>query len=919
MDALSKTVIPERSGRQHKALYLFLSFLIPFVVMTLALIALHITPFGDHSLAISDAKFYLNGEIWFSRLLKGEENILYSFNHGLGGNEWSVFAWGGFNFGNFLSLFATLETIPSVFTWICTVNLALSGLNMYILLAYMNGHKGSNLIFSTSYAFIGFNVVNVYQTGFVLGPEMLPLMVLGLVLLFRKKTPLVYILSLAFIAFFNFYFAFHLCTASLVFCIAYLCVHEEALEGQKRAFFLRWFVASWIGGLLAAPMWLPALKAYSGGGRLNQTGISEFTLKENMPFIQMFSKLFSGANSTGELVSGMPNIFCGILVLALVVLYFMNVEIDIRKKRAAGIVLSFYLLTFYITSFTMVMHGGTHTNWFPYRYSYVFSFILICLAAEEFRYISALSVEDAKRCGIALLVAAMIVFSTSYSFISGGMVVLDFALLLLMWLGFWFYKTRPNEAPMRTLTMLLLILVSINMYANFIVSTGNVKEWELDLKEYNDNIVVSGSLVDALNASEDSFFRMEKDESESGSVAADPILYNYNGVSHSGPAERMFIHQGLCKLGINWFDMRHWYSEGIPAATDSLLGLKYLISEKDLAEEKGYERKIDLRGLKIFLDPYALSVSVLADGAVQNLELGENLFDNLNAVWKSMTGGTEDIFTEQEDVTYSLFSDYSNQSVTSRELQESFSKSRAVAAGNSGSEGSVGSDTPVAGMAGQNAGDVAAEQSNETSSYILYTFEASQDGPIYMFDTSIPASDKGLMSPTTKFIGVYKAGDLVEGKIPLSAGISSGDLMRGYCVNLVFAYADNSVLAEYAEKLNSRDITFDVIHENDLTGSFTAGENQRILFTLPWDEGWTCTIDGKAVPIDKTWNLFMSVEVPEGQHTYEMKFFPAWMNYGIMISSAALLGLAVFMIAWHIRKKKSAAALPRREETEAVA
>ena len=73
-------------------------------------------------------------------------------------------------------------------------------------------------------------------------------------------------------------------------------------------------------------------------------------------------------------------------------------------------------------------------------------------------------------------------------------------------------------------------------------------------------------LSDALRErSEELLSSMEKDESESETVGADPQLYFYNGVSHSSPAERMFVHKQLNRLGINWFDMRHWYSEGIPA------------------------------------------------------------------------------------------------------------------------------------------------------------------------------------------------------------------------------------------------------------------------------------------------------------------------------------------------------------------
>ena len=886
MKLFSKSDTAELRPREHRALYVLLSFFIPALVVTLALIGMRIAPFGDkHNLAITDAKFYLNGQMFLARLLRGEENWLYSLNNGLGNNEWSVLAWGGVHLAGFLSLFAELETIPSVFTWMCVFNMSVCGLTMYLLLAYLYGHKSSHLIFSTSYALIGFNVVNCYQTLFFMGPQMLPLVVLGLVKLLRGQSPLVYILSLGTCILLDFYFGFHLCVISVILFLAYLYLHWAELAGKVRGLFARWAVSSVLAGLLGAVVWLPTLKAYSGGGRLNQTGLSEYTFTENMPFIQIFSKLFSGANSTNELVIGLPNIFCGILAVALVILFFMDKKIGARFKKAAAVVLAIYLVSFYIPAFTLVMHGGTHTNWFPYRYSYVFSFLLILLAVEEFERLDEITLADTKRCGTALLIGALLVFGTRYEFVKGGAVLLDLALLFLMWLGFYLYKIKPEVTPKSTLSLFLLLVVCGNLYANFYISTKNVQDWELDLEEYRENIMVSGALTEAIDQIEPGFFRMEKDKSESSSVAADPYLYNFNGVSNSGPAIRAFVHKELCKLGINWFDMRHWYSEGIPAATDTLLGLKYILSERDLTEEKDYEKLVTMEDTSIYRNNHALSPAILSDTAVQDQTLGENVFENLNAVWKTMTGGEKDIFTAQEDVTFSLVNDYMAQTVTSRELKESVSAAAAKAE------------------------EKKAEES-EQPSYFQYSFTAAQDGPIYVYDTSIPGSPNGLAAPAIKYVGTYKAGDAVEGKFPIYAGVGTGEIMRGYCANMAFAYADNAQLEAYADLLNSRDIDFNVVHENDLTGSFTAEEGQRVLFTIPWDEGWSCFIDGEPVAIDKTWNLFMSVEVPAGHHTYEMKFFPARMNYGLMLSGAAAVGTIALMIVWKAQKKKKAIEVP---------
>lgn len=864
------------------------SIILPVVVMLLGLIALHITPFGNHSLAISDAKWYLNGQLFTARLLNGQENFLYTFNSGIGGNEWAALAWGGITIGGLLSLFGTLETMPAIYTWICVTNIAVCGLSMYILLAHERGHHGSNLIFSTSYALMGFNIAYCHETLFFWGPQMLPLVILGLLRILRGKGPLPYVISLALCTFFDFYFAFHLGIASALILVAYAYANRGTFHAVHKRTVCTWFASSIIAVFIAAPMWLPALKAYSGGGRLDQTTLEEFSFSENMPFIQIFSKLFSGAFSLNEMVAGLPNIFCGILIVALVILYFIHGGIDLQRKRAAGSLLIVYVLSFYITFFTIAMHGGTHTNWFPYRYSYVFSFLMIALAAELFTRLEEVTLIETKKVGALLLGITILVFATKYEFISGGSVILDFALLIAMWAALRFHKNSPERAPKRVLTAFLLLIVCANLYVNFIATVGSMQEWELDMDEYQKNTIESGALVEAVSKYDSTFYRMEKDKSESGSVGADPSLYNYNGVSHSGPTERMFIHKGLNKLGVNWFDMRHWYSEGIPAATDCLLGLKYIISDRDLAQEKNYERLIAVEDQAVFKNENTLGVAILVDNDINNVEVSSNAFKNLNSIWKAMTGGDRDVFVEQADVTFNMHNPMMDMSITSGELKDSVSQTELKA-----QEESVSSD------------NVSTSERVHSGPYIEYSFLATQSGPVYMFDTSVPDSERGIAANSMKYCGVYEEGQEVKGTLDVNGpDYVTADFLRGYCANLVFAYADNQVLASYAKELNCKEITLNAEKENDLTGQFIAGENQQVLFTLPWDESWTLYVDGSRVPLEKTWDLFMSAEVPDGEHTYEMRFSPAWMNVGIGLSGGAILSLIALVAASNIRKRQ---------------
>jgi uncharacterized membrane protein YfhO len=886
-----KNAAPRRS---RGALYVPLSFLLPMVVLTLAILALHVVPFGTHNLSISDGQFYINNLMNLSRLLRGDGDFLYTFAVGTGSNNWGILSWGGLFPAMFLTLFAQLETMPDLFTWICLVNMSLCGLTMYLLLAGLRGHRPEHLIFSTAYALMGFNVVNCYHYLFFIGPQTLPLVVLGLVYIFRGRSPLLYVLSLGVCGFLNFYFAFMLCVVSVVLFLTHLYIKGPALAGKRLRLFGRWAAASGAGGFLGAPMWLPALKAFaSGGGRMEQTTLQEYTFWEEAPFLQIFAKLFSGANSHNEMVTGLPNIFCGILAVALVILYFLNASRPLRRKRAAAVVLILYLITFFLPAFTLLMHGGTHTNWFPYRYSFVFSFFLLLLGVEEFTCLDEWEVKTLKRCGAILAVAVLLVFSVRYEFVSGGAVCLDLALLGIMYLGWRFYKTRPDKAPRRTLTLLLAILVCGNLYGNVVISMLHVQKdgWELDLEEYGKNMMVNGALVDGVKRSDTGFYRLEKDESESGTMGADGTLYGYRGIGGAGPTVRMFIHKGLNRLGINWFDMRHWYAAGVPAATDALLGVKYVISDRDLTEEKGYSRRVTLDDKSLYQSDAALSPAILAEESVMDVTLEKDAFRNLNAVWRAMTGGEKDVLVPQEDLLFTLYTDAAEQSVTAAELRQSLSVS---------------------------AAEEPEEETDPRRSYFLCTFTAALSGPVYCFDTSVPDSDNGSVSPSVRCVGVFAAGDTVEDRIPVNTGYATGEYLRLCCGNLVYAYGDGETLEEYASALQARSITLERERDSLLRGTFTAEEGQRVLLTIPWDEGWSCLVDGRPVPLEKTWDLFLSFQAPAGTHSYELRFVPAWLNWGLYLCAAAVLILAVLLILHAVhRKRETAPVSPPAEAPEA--
>ena len=101
-------------------------------------------------------------------------------------------------------------------------------------------------------------------------------------------------------------------------------------------------------------------------------------------------------------------------------------------------------------------------------------------------------------------------------------------------------------------------------------------------------------------------------------------------------------------------------------------------------------------------------------------------------------------------------------------------------------------------------------------------------------------------------------------------------------------------------------------------GTFTAtverDKKSLVFFSIPYDNGWSATVNGKAVEIIKANVGFMAVPVESGMSTIEFTYETPGLYSGILISVGALLIFAVyFIVATVIIKKKENRDIPFAE------
>lgn len=99
------------------------------------------------------------------------------------------------------------------------------------------------------------------------------------------------------------------------------------------------------------------------------------------------------------------------------------------------------------------------------------------------------------------------------------------------------------------------------------------------------------------------------------------------------------------------------------------------------------------------------------------------------------------------------------------------------------------------------------------------------------------------------------------------------------------------------------------------TATVTREKETLVFFSVPYDEGWTATVNGGTAQIEKVNAGFMAVLVPEGESEIRFSYMTPGLKIGIMLTIASAAVLLIYTVAFAIysRKHKAVAAYPEGE------
>lgn len=393
------------------ALYLFLAFFIPFILMFLAFKSAGVSPFGTNQILVTDLWHqYYPFLVDFQDKLKHGGSLLWTWKSGGGTNYVALMSYYLASPLNFFSVLVPVDKLREFLYVITCVKIGLAGLFFALFLKITFKRRDASIAaFGILYALCAFIMGYYWNIIWLDTVALLPLVIAGTFALLREGKFKLYIITLALSVLANYYIGLFTCAFILLVSIGYCIVEYKGWKDLIRQF-LKMAGCSIVAVLMSAILTLPAYFALGYTHSSDNTFPEQFAV--NIGSTADLGGVLEGigktiANSVAFIEpttkEGLPNVYCGVITVFLAILFFFCTKIKKRERIVCGVMLLFFMLSFIIRQLDFIWHGFHFPNMLPYRFSFLYSFLLLYMAFRAFMYI-----DDIK---LGSVIGAILVFA----------------------------------------------------------------------------------------------------------------------------------------------------------------------------------------------------------------------------------------------------------------------------------------------------------------------------------------------------------------------------------------------------------------------------------------------------------------------------------------------------------------------------
>ena len=952
--------------------YVGLAFALPTTLMLLLMFITSAEPFGDYTFLYSDMyhQYYPFFREFRQALLSGQ-SLLWNWSAGGGMDYLGLISYYLGSPLNLLSILVPEAWTLEYFSLLMPIKLGLASGFFAIMLKKFYGEDDLALtLFGSLYGMCAWALGYQWNIMWLDSFALLPLVILGVVKLLQERKYILYTVTLALAILANYYIGFFVCIFVFLFFVCYQICRCKSLVRLFADFALMGLFSILAIGLTAF-LELPALAAlqdtYSSVNQFPDGFSTNIVSGEAVdaareawllvktarvagdPYWDLLVEALKaswrpvlagmgqvagqmGGGITPTFIDGMPNIYCGVLPVALGFLFLLAKKIRVRDKICCVFLLLLFMNSFIIRQLDYIWHGFHFTNQIPYRFSFLFCFVLLYMAYRAWLLRSEFKLWQI---GLGGVLALGLLLLNPENRASAGYLVFNLAFLGL-YMALMVYghpdlqmigapeleqpegetlpqwmdsfpeeqaepvsllpepQTRRYQAAMAVACLITLELVIslVNFAAGF-----SIGKYDYPRKDE-----ATSSMLEVMKQREEGknlFYRTEVTHTQ---TLNDGPLNGYNGLSTFSSSANVRVTEFMEALGYagrnNW--NRYCWEESSPVA-NLFLNLKYMVERETTPAPNDYFSSLHtFKGVTLMENNYYLPLGFLTEKGLADVDFSENSAITLqNQMFKAATGVDQNVW----------------ELVPAQDLEVA-------------GEGDVKTNvTNVGGYTGFTAGPAGGK--------VVYTYTLSRDGFLWLDLTlyaqknfTVRYNGKTLYNesytlPMTMAVCSVREGDTVEVVVDVAANASSAVHIRAALLNDAVFQQGYAVLAHSTLQLTEFSTTYisgviDCDRDGLLYTSIPQNGNKRWTETLVENnrvfevnhtepEGnWVAYVDGKKVDITLVGDAMVALELTEGVHTVEFRYENPAFRYGRLISLGCGLVFAAMVVTDRVLRRKRA-------------
>ncbi len=850
------------------------AFFLPVLITIAAFAVQGIYPFGENQITVID--MYHQYVPFLSELqykLHHGGSLFFSWDGAGGFNFWNLLAYYGASPLNLLLFFFPEKLLVEAVTVILLIKIGFSGSFMYRYLSFSRSGARDlsaetrdpasaariRVCFSSLYALSAYVLAYYWCIMWIDVVALLPLCILGLERLMDKGRGVMYSVVLALIIFCNYYIAIMVCIFIVIYFLMYW--FSKPREGGFWGFFRALALCGWhslIGAAMSAMMLLPTYLSMQNAYYYSSE------MPENWEFyndpLAIFNQLLPNAELSYR--EGLPNIWCGLLTLLLLICYFLSRKIGMREKVCRGAMLAVLFLSLNLNRLDFIWHGFHFPNQLPYRYSFMICFLLVSMAAAVLGRSDMLSrktVASLFGCGIAYyLFAAHLLEDTlddknQFFYIGIAMLAAYCGLLA---------ARRGGYLDSRGFSILLVLVVSMELFT--CTSLGFSKVGTVERAPYLEDSAVISELTGQIAGDP------ARTELYDWTIMNTPALYHYRGISQFSSSLNSFSTELMEKIGVEGEPGKNRYNYVISnPVTNAILNLKYIIAVGGEMDDDSFDLAASTEGGNLYENRYPLAMGYVLPYSIDTWDMSDlNPFNVLDDYVRAATDGRVKRIFRPLNLSYS-----------EADLLE-------ISEDEYGLLQTYGGD-PGAGRAGLHY--TAAEAGTH---YVFVEAEQAETIQVQYSD----GTTRDLREDCGAVVNIGKLNKGEEFSIQINYQEDGCGMIHCYVCTADMAAWDK------AYSMISRSLlSVDEFDDTHIKGSIDVVREGVFVTSILNEPGWTMKVDGREREIDDVADgALIATNLTNGHHEIELRFHTPGLIPGLII---AVIGLLLLIATCQVRQR----------------